>query len=60
MPRWESELITTTLSGRCYERDKYRIYLYGSTVGYESLKPRAKVLHQNPETSYVKEEFSGI
>ena len=30
MSRWESELITTTLSGTWYSNDKYRIYVYGS------------------------------
>ena len=25
MPRWESEMITTILSGRCKKNDKYRI-----------------------------------
>ena len=30
MYKWESELITTTLSGRYKNNDKYRIHAYGS------------------------------
>ena len=30
LPRWKSELISTTLSGRYKSNDKYRIHVYGT------------------------------